>query len=612
MPDQTSQTVFAADFPYFRLAREKWELMLTRLIQMGVTNLIVTVPWGFHETERSLVDLTSSTNPRRDLTGLLKLCAALQLTCLLKLGPRTQAGVLADGLPLWLLRATDLEAALPEAAVGWLKTARKTLLAYQAPAGPITALQIEAETARPPRLSEELVEVKWPIWLRKHYSGIDALNAAYGTAYRTVSEIKFPVDWSSGDTPLQRDAQTFLAQVQAETHTDYQHGLREAGWQIPIHLSAADIPGQTIVLTNPSERATLTAADTATGFQLQQAIEVDPDPPDVGRGTVWAAGAPIRADGSVRPTFWAVRQAAWSHTLPQTQLVDQTLVAAFPGSAIITRAGDTLLKIDLPARAKTKIYRLRLNGELVAEDSLKAGRGKLAGQYRAADDTTQTDLVLIVNDPTAPLSEFPLRYLSTLLAAQAQTLTRCAELAATLGQSLAPAPVGQVPSARPAHSSYTLESARRGLREADAALRKALASISALESGFATILNKEISAQPATPPLVFTSDSFEGPAREVMVEVGAACAKIGPLLRGAADSLPGPLAASPGLTIETYQQSYSRAVEAAQAASAVLVEVLALLRLEIASETLPLVAWRVHNTVQEIVESLRWGVIGEA
>lgn len=607
MSDQTSQTVIAADFPYFRLTREKWELMLTRLTQMGVNGLIVTVPWGFHETERGLIDLTGQTNPRRDLTGLLKLCTAFKLTCWLKLGPRAQAGVLADGLPLWLLQTTDLEAALPEAAVGWFKALSKILLPYQTPDGPITALQIEAETARTPRLNEELVEVKWPIWLRKHYSSIDALNTAYGTVYHTVSEVKFPADWSTGVTPLHHDAQAFLAQVQADTQTDYQHVLHQAGWQIPIYLSSADIPGQTINLTNAAERAALTSVKVKACFQLQHTIEVDPDSADVSRATVWAAGAPIRADGSVRPMFWHVRQAVWSRTLPQTRLVDQTLIVTCPGSSIVTRAGDALLKIDLPAGAKTKIYRLRLNGELVTEDSLKAGRGKLTGLYRAADDTIQTDLVLVVNDPTAPLRDFPQSYLSALLTAQAQTLTRCAELAVTLGQSLAatPAPAGKTPPARPPQSSYTLESARRGLREADAALRKALASISALESGFATILNKEVSPQATKPSITFTSDSFEGPAREVMVEVGAACAKIVPLLRSAADSLHG----TSDLTIEAYQQNYTRAVEAAQAVCTVLVEVLALLRLEIASETLPLVAWRVHNIVQELLESLRWGVL---
>lgn len=615
MSDQTMPTVFTADFPYFRLAREKWAWLLTRLGQMGVTGLAVAVPWGFHEVEPGLIDLTGDANPRRDLVGLLKLCQAFELTCLLKLGPRIiNEGVLAEGLPLWLLKVADFESALPEAAQSWFKTVGQTLLEYQAGAGPIIALQLEAETPRSPLLSQQLTDVKWPIWLRKHYGSAEALNAAYGSSYRSVNEVKFPADWSSGGTPLQRDAQAFLAQVHTEIQGGYQQVLREMGWQIPIYLSASEIPGQNVSLTLPTERASFNSAELAAGFNFQQAIEVDPDPADIGRGTVWAAGAPIRPDGTLRPTFWLARQAVWTRTLPQTRLIEQTLVATFPNGSLVTRAGDSPLKIDLPAEAKAKIYRLRVNGELVAEDSLKASRGKLAGAYHAEDEIAQTDLILTLNNLSVPVSGFLLSYLGRFLTAQAETLAHCAEMTTALGQSLttAPAPSGRTSPARPAQSSYTLESARRGLREADAALRKAMASISNLEAGFATILNKETSSPPARLGVAITPDIFEGPAKEVMSEVGTACAKIAPSLQATADLLRQTLAASPGFTIAAYEQSYAKAVETARAAYAVLVEVLALLRLEIASETLPLLAWQVHQQVQEIAESLRWGALGEA
>jgi hypothetical protein len=62
-------------------------------------------------------------------------------------------------------------------------------------------------------------------------------------------------------------------------------------------------------------------------------------------------------------------------------------------------------------------------------------------------------------------------------------------------------------------------------------------------------------------------------------------------------------------TLGQYRQSYTAAITAARAGRRPLLEVIALLRLEIASERLPLVAWRIHNQVQEIAESLRWGVL---
>jgi hypothetical protein len=617
--ESTSSPIFAADFHYFRLPREKWELMLTRLRQMGVNTLAVTAPWGFHEFEQGTLDLNGITDSRRDLVGLLKLCTALKFHCLLNLGPYSRDGILGAGLPLWLLRQTDdLAAVLPEAVTGWFKAVSETLRAQQWPAGPITALQIESEPLHQSQpLSSQLTEVKWRIWLRKHYEGIEALNAAYATTYRTVNEVEFPTNWSSGTTPLARDAQVFLAEVRSDTQSSYRQTLIDAGWQIPIYLSTSetksDLPSwQNLSLTKPAELAALPLPKKRAKKQpfliLHQPIQIDPDPADIGRGSVWAEGAPIRADGSLRPTFWQVRQRLWSQTLPQTRVEDQTFIVSFPGGTAITRSGDGSLKLDLPAGAKSAVYRLRLSGELVLEDQLRVSRGKLSGLYRAADEVAQTDLLLVLDNQKIPLSDFACLYLGHWLTVQAHTLTRCAELAAALGQTFTSAEPGSAAPERPAKTTHLLAEARRGLSEADAALRKALASISDLEGGFATILGKGGGTPQPTLPVRVSPEIFEGPARDVLAEVGAACAKIAPSLKSAAEALQRTLTISPSFTVEQYRQGYVTAVEAARAAHEALLEVIALLRLEIASEKLPLVAWRVHNQVQELAESLRWGV----
>ncbi len=617
--ESASSPVFAADFHYFRLPREKWELMLTRLRQMGVNALAVTALWGFHEFEQGTLDLNGITNSRRDLIGLLKLCTTLNFHCLLNLGPYSRDDVLGAGLPLWLLRQTDdLAAVLPEAVTSWFKAVSETLSTQQWPTGPIIALQIESEPLHQGQsLGPHLTEVKWRIWLRKHYEGIEALNAAYGTTHRTVNEVEFPANWSSGTTPLARDAQVFLAEVRSDIQTRYRQTLIDAGWQIPIYLSTLETksdlpPWQNLTLTKPAELAALPLPKKGAKRQpfliLHQPIQMDPDPADVGRGSVWAEGAPIRPDGSLRPTFWQVRQRLWSQMLSQTRVEDHTLIVSFPGGAAITRSSDSPLKIELPAGAKSAVYRLRLSGELVPEDQLRVSRGKLSGLYRAADEVAQTDLLLVLANSTVPLSDFAGIYLDYWLMAQAHTLARCAELAAALGQTFTLAEVGSAAPERPAKTTCLLAEARRGLSEADAALRKALASISDLEGGFATILGKGGTPQPTTPVRV-RPEIFEEPARDVLAEVGAACAKIAPSLKSAADALQRTVTMSPGFTVEQYRQGYTAATTAVRTTLEALLEVIALLRLEIASGKLPLVAWRVHNQVQELAESLRWGVL---
>lgn len=618
--EATSAGLVAADFHYFRLPREKWELMLTRLRQMGVNMLTLPLPWGFHEFESGVIDLTGASNRRRDVVGLLQLCAALDFVCLLKPGPyTTDAGVLGHGLPVWLLKQSeDLATTLPQAVTGWYQAISQTLTGQQWPNGPVVALHVESEPAQihPQALSPQLTEVKWRIWLRKRYEGIEALNAAYGATYRTVNEVKFPENWSAAGSRLEQDAQTFLEAGQHETQAAYHQTLLDSGWQIPLYpaTSQPDLPWQQLTLTNSNDLATLSLPQKKAAkrlfLSLHQPIQIDPDPTDIGRGPVWAEGAPIRADGSVRPTFWLVRQHVWPHLLPETRLDNQTLLIPTAGSSIISRRGDASLKVDLSTNAKPKVYRLYLSGELVAEDKLKASRGKLSGLYLAQDEAGQTDLNLLVNDSTAPLSDFPLTYLSQLLTAQVQSLTHSAALAAALGQALSSeqAKPEVAATVHPVKSSYVLEEARRGLREADAALRKALASVSELEGGLATILGKEM-PRPAVAPLAVNPAIFEGEARDVLIEVGAACAKIEAPLNSAASLLKQTLASPNGFTVEQYQQSYTTAVIAARAVREPLLEAIALLRLEIAAERLPLVAWRVHNQVQEMAENLRWGVL---
>jgi hypothetical protein len=148
------------------------------------------------------------------------------------------------------------------------------------------------------------------------------------------------------------------------------------------------------------------------------------------------------------------------------------------------------------------------------------------------------------------------------------------------------------------------------LSEADAALRKAMASINALSDGFATILDKPHQAipQPAARPVAISPEAFAEGAREILIEVGAVCAESVPQLESAAKTGQETVGAST-FTIKQYQHSHTTVVTTAQAVRESLLKVIVELRLGIATERLPLITWRIHDQVQAIAESLRWGVI---
>ncbi|MCB0163161.1 MAG: beta-galactosidase [Anaerolineae bacterium] len=609
----TEPPYLTAEFEYFRIPYEKWELMLTRLRQMGLSTIVLVVPWVFHENEGGTIDVQGVTNNRRNLVGLVKLCHQLDFYCILKVGPYHQNhGLINQGLPTWLS-----EDSLPEAIKGWYTAISQPLVALQWPDGPILALHFNSaatdnETAL--LVSEHLAQVRWPIWLRKRYGGVNSMNSVLGTNYGTVSQAPFPTTWSEEPTPLEQEAKLFLAeQLKDKQATDFRI-LTEAGWQVPIWgRTKAEV--ETLRLQNYTEPADLDDFDqNSIILNLQQPIQVDPDPVEVSRYPVWATTAPIRADGSLRRNFWAFKHKLWPYQLPGTEIDNSILRVPFDQGEALSSSQDTPLKLNLPKGAKPTIYRLRSSGELVIDEGLKAQRGKITGQYVVEDEIAQTDWVFWIDHPHEPLTGFPHTYLSRLLKAQLQTLLKCGGLVESLSEILSPKSVLSPPEARPpadASHTYTLNEARRGLREADVALRKAIRSIGGLEAGFDIILGRPTPEipQPAKGTIVINPEVFDASIKDILYNIGKVCAENAVELKTASDMLQQTLNEDQDLTIERYQENYTTAVMAAIRCRQNLHQIIGQLRTEIATEKLPLVIWRVHDQVQSISKRLRWGVL---
>lgn len=602
---------FAANFDYFRIPREKWELMLSRLKQLRVNTLTLVTPWGFHEYEKGTIDLQGVTNSRRNLIGLLNLCQKLNFYCILNIGPYHQhQGLLNDGLPTWLAEDSFLKMLQ-----GWYSAISQPSIEYQWPDGPIIALQFNSTGINdnsPAAVDERLTEVKWPIWLRKRYGEIDKLNAAYGTDYNTMSRVIFPTTWSQEPTPFEKDAKLFLDQQQQARETEEQQILVEAGWHIPIYSSKQNSPDTPQIQNWANFDALETVDSTSHILNLQQPIQIDYDPVEIGRYPVWASEAPINADGSLRRQFWILRQRLWQHQNEEAQLDDPLLTIAFDGGGAVISNRDTILKINLPKGSKPTCYRLRSNGEIITDENLRVFRGKLSGQYLVEDEIAQTDLVFYLNAPGESLPDFLDTYLNHLLKAQLQTLIRCVALLTTLSESLSSksTPEAKVQQSSVSKSSYTLDDARRGLKDADVALRKAVRSIGGLESGFDVILGRtppEI-PQAATSTVSITPDIFDDAVKNILYDVGQVCGQAGSELKAATARLQQTLDPA-GLTIEQYQHSYKDAITVADHCRQELDELVAEIRIDIALEKLPLVVWRVHDQIQSISNRLRWGVL---
>jgi len=152
------------------------------------------------------------------------------------------------------------------------------------------------------------------------------------------------------------------------------------------------------------------------------------------------------------------------------------------------------------------------------------------------------------------------------------------------------------PPTRPTTVTPPLAEAQQSLVEAELALRKAAASIGALEEVFATALNKPAAATET--PLLLTVDGLK------LKPVQEACQTVAAQLNAAAATK----VASP-LTVAQYQAAYQQAIAAANEASVALAVQLQWLREQLASGALSISARVVHYYVADILQSLAQGVM---
>jgi hypothetical protein len=598
---------------YFRVPRERWELTLVRARQMGADAISTSVPWLWHEPHDNAFDLTGITHPARDVTDFLETCQAMGLAVILRMGPCLGAGLLGGGLPGWLFREhPEIRAlgpdsqprrdpasrgALPSAEhptflkylKRWYQELSSALGDWAWPDGPVVALRVDHPglplPEKPGAPADEVfagwdynphvVEVQWPIWLRQWYDGIDALNTAWKTGYHSFSDAEFPRELGApAASPQVDDAVRFVEHATARAVETYTRLLREAGWTLPITADPAAAPH---------------------GVGVAHVAQVDPDPPQVGAGVRWAMDAPLRADGSPRRRFWAVKAAL---------LEMQDGIRPIEGGTLVTAPESARFRLQLPA-GDYGVYRLLLDGTLPEAAGRKRG-DRLLVDFIAVDELGVTDMVVVLNDPTAPLTGFLREYLVGLLTGRAHTLRRAGAMCQAVTEAFSGTPP---PSAadieKPLGSAAEdLRAAELSLEEARRAAQRAAASVGRLERLAGDVRGEGAPAAPSLPYLsAFSPQELErlSPARD-------ACAEAGPLLAEAAEAIQA--ACGPGdsgsedLTLPAYQAAFEEAGAKTREAGGPLSEALVRLRADLASGAVPPLAWALQGWLTHILRAL--------
>lgn len=96
--------VYGAAFFYERVPRARWRDDLLAYKRLGINTIDLYTMWNWHEPSPGVVDVDGTTNPRRDLRGLLKLVHDLGFKIILRPGPVIRNEWRNGGYPDYLLR----------------------------------------------------------------------------------------------------------------------------------------------------------------------------------------------------------------------------------------------------------------------------------------------------------------------------------------------------------------------------------------------------------------------------------------------------------------------------------------------------------------------------
>jgi hypothetical protein len=526
----------------------------------------------------------------------------------LGVSPHLDAGLLGGGVPGWLLAEhPEIHAlgpdSLPRREVGsgrhlpsaehptylkyverWYRELSSALESWGWPDGPVVALQVGRATSgdcepqtegtpAQPDYNAHVVEVQWPIWLRQQYDGIDALNAAWKTDYHSISDADFPRQIEpTASSPQQNDATRFLAHAVGHAVETYARTLREAGWTGPILTEADGLPAAP-----------------------EHVAQVDPEPSHLGAGVSWAMGAPVRADGSPRRVFWVVKAA----------LMDmEDGVKPIEGGTLVTGPESRRVRVPRPV-GDYGVYRLLLDGRLLPAASRKWGEA-LHLDYVAADQAGETDMYFVLHDPSAPLTGYLDEYLTLLLTGKALALRQAGAMCQALAEALSdathpPSEVG-MPPYPPA--SEDLQAAQQSLADAQRAARRAAASVGRLER-LAGDVRGDLPPTASTLPNLSAFSPQEG---QRLAHVREACAQVAPRLLETAQSLSAPSQpgepGKAGITIQSYQAALDGAEASASESQIILAGSLARLRADLATGSLPHVAWVLQDWLTRTLQGL--------
>jgi beta-galactosidase len=258
--------LYSGEIHYFRLPPSRWETHLRAARRAGLNTVSSYIPWIWHEPEEGALDFEGRTHPQRDLERWLALVARHGLRFVARVGPVSNAELVHEGVPGWLLERH------PEVYVRGREITNlphSTLLAYLNPTfqrfvghwydavlprvarrahprGPVVMVQLCNEIGMVHWLQKAAdfspdTEARFRAFVRaRHGADLARLNAAWGTTLASFDEVTQPPDGDDRRSrPMLWDWMAFYQHDYAEYFGSLNDRLRAHGIELPV---LANIP----------------------------------------------------------------------------------------------------------------------------------------------------------------------------------------------------------------------------------------------------------------------------------------------------------------------------------------------------------------------------------
>lgn len=244
--------LYSGEVHYFRIPRREWKDRLKKAKATGLNAISSYIPWCWHEFKEGSFDFTGKTCPERNLLSFIKLLQEFGLYFVPRVGPISNAELVYEGLPHWLLKDhpeiyTEGKGLsdLPHVTLVsyWNSTFKKYVKRWYNKVLPIISRNQVTRGGNIilVQLCNEIGMVHWvnktadysPTatklyqgFLRKSYGEISRLNKDYGTDYQDFSQIEQPDGRADSDwKPVFWDWARFYRWYHA---TYYQSLVRQA------------------------------------------------------------------------------------------------------------------------------------------------------------------------------------------------------------------------------------------------------------------------------------------------------------------------------------------------------------------------------------------------